>query len=105
MTLDEVVQDHILKTLEECRYNKSEAARRLGINVKTVREHLNRIGWKMPKPSEPSEPSEPVMPTSEEVEPVEYDVRGQVYMPTNEERIEHLDDNRQPRRKHRALYQ
>ncbi len=43
VTLDDVQRLHTLSTLQDCKGNKSEAARKLGISRKTLREKLG--GW------------------------------------------------------------
>ena len=43
-TLEEITKQVILKTLEQCRHNKARTARRLGIDVKTVRSRLKSYG-------------------------------------------------------------
>jgi two-component system response regulator HydG len=43
-TLEEITKQVILKTLEQCRHNKAKTARRLGIDVKTVRNKLKSYG-------------------------------------------------------------
>lgn len=43
-TLAEITKQVILKTLEQCRQNKTETARQLGIDVKTVRNRLKSYG-------------------------------------------------------------
>jgi two-component system, NtrC family, response regulator HydG len=43
-SLAELEAEHILTTLESCRGNRSEAARRLGIDRKTLRAKLARAG-------------------------------------------------------------
>jgi two-component system response regulator HydG len=42
--LEEVEKEAVLATLEACRRNKSEAARRLGINRKTLHKKLKEYG-------------------------------------------------------------
>jgi two-component system response regulator HydG len=44
MSLEEVEKEAILKTLDVCAGNKSEAARRLGITRKTLHAKLQRYG-------------------------------------------------------------
>lgn len=39
-TLEEIEKDHILRTLEQCDGNRSEAARRLGVSRKTIERKL-----------------------------------------------------------------
>jgi two-component system response regulator HydG len=43
-TLAEAEKELILRTLEDSRNNKAEAARRLGVSVRTVRNKLKRFG-------------------------------------------------------------
>jgi DNA-binding NtrC family response regulator len=43
-TLQEITKQVILKTLEQCGQNKTETARQLGIDVKTVRNRLKSYG-------------------------------------------------------------
>ncbi|MFW5735569.1 MAG: helix-turn-helix domain-containing protein, partial [Oceanidesulfovibrio sp.] len=43
-TLDDVERATILRTLDECEGNKSEAARRLGITRATLHKKLKRYG-------------------------------------------------------------
>ena len=45
-SLDEVVKRHILKTLEECNYNVSAAARRVKRTRQTIQNYLNEWGFK-----------------------------------------------------------
>ena len=44
MTIDQVIREHTMKTLEECEWNKLEAARRLDITIKTLYNWLHRWG-------------------------------------------------------------
>ena len=44
MTIEEAEKQLILKTLEQTRNNKAEAARRLGLDVKTIRNKLKSYG-------------------------------------------------------------
>ena len=44
MTLDEIEREHILKRLEECGGNRSEAARQLGISRNTLARKLKSYG-------------------------------------------------------------
>jgi two-component system response regulator FlrC len=46
--LKEMERDMILKTLKEVNGNKSQAAKRLGVSVRTVRNKLNEYGQKLP---------------------------------------------------------
>ncbi|MFS8638949.1 MAG: helix-turn-helix domain-containing protein, partial [Gemmatimonadota bacterium] len=43
-TVEEAERELILKTLEHVGHNKAEAARRLGIDVKTIRNKLRAYG-------------------------------------------------------------
>ena len=44
VTIEEAEKQLILKTLEQTRNNKAEAARRLGLDVKTIRNKLKSYG-------------------------------------------------------------
>jgi DNA-binding NtrC family response regulator len=44
VTAQEAERIVILETLEQCGNNKSEAARRLGVDVKTIRNKLRAYG-------------------------------------------------------------
>jgi DNA-binding NtrC family response regulator len=46
--LRDMERDMILKTLKEVNGNKSQAAKRLGVSVRTVRNKLNEYGQKLP---------------------------------------------------------
>ena len=45
MSLDELERKAILATLEECEYNKSKTARKLGITLATLHNKLKRYGF------------------------------------------------------------
>ena len=45
LTAAEAEKELILKTLKEVGNKKSEAARRLGLDVKTIRNKLKSYGW------------------------------------------------------------
>jgi DNA-binding NtrC family response regulator len=49
LTLNEIVKQVILETLERCGHNKAKTARRLGIDVKTVRSRLKSYGFGKPR--------------------------------------------------------
>ncbi len=42
--LDDVARDAIQAALEECRYNKTQAARRLGITLRALRYRMEKLG-------------------------------------------------------------
>ncbi len=53
-TMYEVERDHILKTLESCGQNRTQAAKLLDINIRTLRNKLNEYKVKAGESPEPS---------------------------------------------------
>jgi DNA-binding NtrC family response regulator len=46
LTLDQVERAHIERTLERCSGNKTEAARKLGVSLRTLYRKLEKLGIK-----------------------------------------------------------
>ena len=44
LSLDELEKRHILAVLEHCQGNRTQAAKKLGISVRTMRNKLNEYG-------------------------------------------------------------
>ena len=42
--LEQIEREAIIKTLEECRYNKTKAAAKLGITFRALRYKLKKLG-------------------------------------------------------------
>lgn len=55
MTLAELEKEHILKTLIDKKGNKTEAAKSLGITVKTLYNKLHKYGMMSEKVEKPNE--------------------------------------------------
>ena len=44
ISLGDMEKNHILQTLEKCAGNRTHAARKLGISIRTLRNKLNEYG-------------------------------------------------------------
>lgn len=48
MTLDQVIKEHIYNTLAQCKWNKTYAAKVLGIGRQTLYEKIKKYSLKRP---------------------------------------------------------